>query len=450
MTESESLALPERYQVIGKLGHGGMGRVWLAQDTWLKREVALKQLIPSDDEAADRARRRKRVLREAQALAQVKHPSIVPIHDIFDIKRDPWIVMEYIKGQSLDKIIGRERRLGERVIAQIGLRVLDGLVTVHRKGIVHRDVKPGNILVTAEGGVFLIDFGIARSASDPSLTGMKLLGTLEFLAPERFKGGEAGPPSDVWSLGVTLFCALEGYSPFGLGEPSPHAIMMAVLEQFPVPAQRGPLADIILRMLDKDPDRRAKAPEIRKALERIASKRARQPARSEPSCDPSAQPPGAPVSATALANLEEEVVHAGANRGASMLLSLDVPTAARIVADTPAKERGALLQGIAADEPYVAATILRMLLADTAGPAFAGLLPATAASLLAAMPTPEAARILGGTNPQAAVKAIEKLPPEQAAARLRLMLDRQRAAELLSLVAPQAAAAIADADPQCA
>lgn len=434
---TEQPALPERYRLIGKIGRGGMGDVWLAEDTRLKREVALKQLIASNDDTADLARRRRRVLHEARALAKVKHPAIVPIHDFFLVKRDPWIVMEYIKGEPLDKIIGRER-LSERLIARIGLRVLNGLVAAHKEGIVHRDVKPANILVTADGAVFLIDFGIARSAGDPSLTGgLSILGTLEYLAPERLEAGaEAGPPSDIWSLGVTLFYALEGYSPFRHGQPDTQSIMMAIVRDTPTPARRCPLADITLRMLDKDPARRATAQEVRSVLERVAN------GQSQPSPQPWPPQPKPSV----LADLGEEIVRAGVDKGAAMLASLDVPAAARIVADCPATERGALLQGIAIVEPVIAATILRMLLAAAAGHAFGGLSPKTAASLLAEMPVPEAARILGCSGTRAAADAITEMAPSQAAAQLKSMADRKRAAEVLARALSGTVIAIAGAD----
>jgi tRNA A-37 threonylcarbamoyl transferase component Bud32 len=449
--------LPERYRVIGKLGHGGMGRVWLAEDRWLKREVALKQLIASDDETDELARRRRRVLHEARALAKVKHPAIVPIHDLFVVKRDPWIVMEYINGHPLDKLIGT-RRLDERSIARIGLRTLDGLDAAHKAGVIHRDVKPGNVLVAANGAIYLIDFGIARSASDPALTGMAILGTLEYLAPERLEAGaEAGPPSDIWALGVTLFYALEGYSPFRQGQPDTQAIMLAILRDTPILTKHGPLADIVLRMLDKVPGQRAAAAEVRRALGRIASgqptplsqlepagQRPRSPAK--PAAQPKPSMPRARPVAAEPSDLKDEILRDGLGNGASMLVSLDLATAARIVAGLPAADRGALLQAIAAIESRTAATILRMLLADAAGRALGDMRPKTAASLLTAMPAPEAARILGNADLRCAADAITELAPQTAAAALRRIADRKRAAALLSGTAPRTAIAIACAD----
>ena len=210
--------LKDRYQLVKQLGHGGMGSVWLAEDTWLERPVALKELIPPR-ESEELADRRKRMVQEARALARLRHPAIVPVHDLFFIHEDPWIVMEYVSAPSLDDILKRES-LDERRIARIGLRVLRGLDAVHRAGIVHRDVKPSNVLVASDNDAFLIDFGIARITGGPSLTGKYVIGTPEYMAPEQLKlGAKVGPPADIWGLGVTLFQALEEYSPFGQREP---------------------------------------------------------------------------------------------------------------------------------------------------------------------------------------------------------------------------------------
>jgi tRNA A-37 threonylcarbamoyl transferase component Bud32/flagellar motility protein MotE (MotC chaperone) len=447
-------ALPERYRVIRKLGSGGMGHVWLAEDTWLNRKVALKQLIPAGGDTTDLARRRRRVLQEARALAKIKHPAIVPIHDLFDVKRDPWIVMEYIKGHSLDKLISAGR-LNERSIAQIGLRVLGGLVAAHQEGIVHRDVKPANVIVATSGAVFLIDFGIARSASDPALTGMAIVGTMAYLAPELLNGAKADPAADIWSLGVTLFYALEGYSPFQQNKPNTQAIMTAILMETPTLTRRGPLADITLRMLAKDPGQRAVAEDVRLALDRVARGEPKPPPEPAPRREPPVRPiPARPVTAatagrTATAvpgGLRDEVLQAGPDEGAAMLASLDAAAAARILADCPGRRRGQLLQEVADIDPGAAATILPMLLADAAGRALGGLRPTSAASLLAAMPVPEAARILSSTDTRAAASAVMELLPSQAAAQLAFMPDRKRAAEVLSRTPSESAVAIARAD----
>ena len=204
-------------------------------------------------------------------MARVRHQAIVPIHDVFFIDDDPWIVMEYISGRSLHDII-KQQTLDERSIARIGLQVLRGLVAVHRANVVHRDVKPTNILVADDDSIFLVDFGIARIAGDASLTGQSIVGTLDFLAPERFRAGyTVGPPADIWALGVTFYYALEGYYPFWRdSERGWEATMMAILNEAPrQPTCRGRLADITLRMLEKDPARRADTEDVLAVLEDI-------------------------------------------------------------------------------------------------------------------------------------------------------------------------------------
>jgi eukaryotic-like serine/threonine-protein kinase len=262
--------LNERFRLVYKLGAGGMGSVWLAEDQLLERSVALKELIPHAG-ATDLPERRARALQEARAMARVRHQAIVPIHDVFFIDDDPWIVMEYISGRSLHDII-KQQTLDERSIARIGLQVLRGLVAVHRANVVHRDVKPTNILVADDDSIFLVDFGIARIAGDASLTGQSIVGTLDFLAPERFRAGyTVGPPADIWALGVTFYYALEGYYPFWRdSERGWEATMMAILKEAPrTPTCRGRLADITLRMLQKDPARRADTEDVLGVLEDI-------------------------------------------------------------------------------------------------------------------------------------------------------------------------------------
>jgi len=259
-----------RYRLVYKLGGGGMGSVWLADDTLLERSVALKELI--QHAGGDLTERRMRAVQEARAMARIRHPAICPIHDVFFIDGDPWIVMEYISGRSLHDII-RAEPLDDQAIARIGLHVLRGLIAVHRAGVVHRDVKPTNILVADDDSIFLVDFGIARIAGDASLTGQSIVGTPEFLAPERFRPGhKVGPGADIWALGVTLYYALEGRTPFWRdSERSWEATMIAILKEVPrPPARGGRLADITLRMLHKDPERRADAQQVLAVLEDIS------------------------------------------------------------------------------------------------------------------------------------------------------------------------------------
>ena len=300
-----SRVLNGRYKLAYKLGAGGMGSVWLAEDQLLERSVALKELM-SHTGMASMPDRRARVVQEARALARVRHPSIVPIHDVFFVKDDPWIVMEYISGRSLADII-KEESLDERSIARIGLHVLRGLIAVHKAGVVHRDVKPTNILVADDGSIFLVDFGIARIAGDTSLTGQSIVGTPDFIAPERFRASpKVGPAADIWALGVTFYFALEGYSPFWReSEGGWEATMMAILSEAPHPPGRGGrLSDVTMRMLHKDPTARADAEQVLAVLEEIVGagqadpdpEPGRLPRTAKPSAAGEGAHSGAPVS----------------------------------------------------------------------------------------------------------------------------------------------------------
>ena len=191
---SERRILNDRFRLLVTLGGGGMGSVWLAEDLLLERSVALKELVPHNG-GDDLDARRERALQEARALARVRHPAIVPIHDAFFTDGDPWIVMEYIEGRSLQSLI-ESHPLDDATVARIGLHVLRGLVAAHRAGVVHRDVKPDNILVAGDDSIFLVDFGIAKIAGQKSLTRLNnVVGTPEYIAPERLQpGAHVGPP----------------------------------------------------------------------------------------------------------------------------------------------------------------------------------------------------------------------------------------------------------------
>ena len=259
---SENRVLQDRYRLLSELGKGGMGSVWLAQDELLDRKVALKQLA-LEINPTDVAERRTRALQEAKALARVDHRAIVDIYDVFIADGNPCIVMKYIRGPSLATIIRERAPLGEQQIARIGLPVLRALDAAHAANVVHRDVKPANIVVADDGLVYLVDFGIAKIIGEQSLTSRsKMIGTPEFFAPEQIEGTGVGPPADLWSLGVTLFYALEGYSPFRRrGDQEGAATILAIVRDDPPPPQRqGPLASAIVQLLKKRPSQRRAGP----------------------------------------------------------------------------------------------------------------------------------------------------------------------------------------------
>ncbi|MEU7745372.1 serine/threonine-protein kinase [Nonomuraea sp. NPDC049158] len=261
-----------RYRLLAPLGQGGMGTVWRAVDELLRQEVAVKEVrLPPELDHAARAELTERTLREARAAARLRsHPSIVTVHDVVMDGGRPWIVMELIHGRSLDQIVRTDGPLSPRQTAWVGRHVLDALGAAHAMGVLHRDVKPGNVLLTDDGRVLLTDFGIATVAGDAALTQTGLLtGSPGYIAPERLRGEDDGPAADLWSLGATLYTAVEG-SP-GFSGPNAAAVMAAVLLRDPAPARlAGPLAPLLAALLEKDPQRRCTAEQAAHRLHDIA------------------------------------------------------------------------------------------------------------------------------------------------------------------------------------
>ncbi|NRQ37680.1 serine/threonine protein kinase [Nonomuraea sp. NN258] len=261
-----------RYRLLSQLGQGGMGTVWQAMDELLRQEVAIKEVrLPPDLDEASRVALTERTLREARAAARLRsHPSIVTVLDVVLDGGRPWIVMELVRGRSLDRAVRDHGPLPARQVAWIGLRMLDALGAAHASGILHRDVKPANVMLTDDGRVLLTDFGIATIAGDAALTQTGLLaGSPGFIAPERLRGESDGPPADLWSLGATLFTAVEGSAPFARANPA--ASMAAVLMQEPAPPRlAGPLGPVLAAILEKDPARRCSSDRAAEWLHDIA------------------------------------------------------------------------------------------------------------------------------------------------------------------------------------
>lgn len=267
--EKNEIIIKGRYRLIRNLSSGGMGSVWSAQDQLLNRLVALKSLIPYYTPNAPRDLR-VRIIREAQAMAKVEHPAIIPIYDVFFENDHPWIVMKYVEGRQLTSLLSSERPMSASEAARIGLPLALGVAAIHEAAVVHRDIKPANVLITEDRSVFLADLGISTSSEDEKLTGAEMLvGTVEFMAPERLNGGNDGPHSDIWSLGLTMYIMYSGTSPF-LRDNAP-ATAYAILHEKLPPLRQGRLADIISRMLEKDPGSRPDAREVAQALKEILS-----------------------------------------------------------------------------------------------------------------------------------------------------------------------------------
>ncbi|TQM57201.1 serine/threonine-protein kinase [Humibacillus xanthopallidus] len=275
MSEQRDL-MAGRYRLQHRIGSGGMGHVWLAWDERLSRAVAIKQLraladLPEDEAAVAH----ERAMREARITARLDHPNAVPVFDVVDHEGQPCLVMQYIPSRSLHELLRAEGTLPPLRVAKVGGEVASALAAAHAARIVHRDVKPGNILITDDGTALITDFGISRAFGDVSLTSTGMLtGTPAYLAPEVARGASSTPASDVFSLGATLYAAAEGTPPFGAGD-NPMALLHKVASgTIDPPRQEGALADVLLTMLDADPDRRPTMEEASRALSRLADRAA--------------------------------------------------------------------------------------------------------------------------------------------------------------------------------
>jgi eukaryotic-like serine/threonine-protein kinase len=256
-----------RYTLRAAVGHGGMGTVWRAADTLLRRDVAVKEVVlPPGLAPSDRDSMYERTMREARAAAALQHPAVVQVYDVVHENGRPWIVMELLDARSLADMVIEDGPVAPRVVAKIGIALLGALEVAHAHGVLHRDVKPANVLICADGRCVLTDFGVARMPTDIQLTtpGM-VLGSPHFISPERAMGNEFGPPSDLFSLGVTLYTAVEGRPPFDKGDPI--ETMHAVVEDPPAPASRaGSLTPVLMGLLEKDPALRLDVPIARTML----------------------------------------------------------------------------------------------------------------------------------------------------------------------------------------
>ncbi|WP_190076713.1 serine/threonine-protein kinase [Streptomyces daghestanicus] len=271
--------LAGRYRLGDVLGRGGMGTVWRAQDETLGRTVAVKELrFPSNIDEEEKRRLITRTLREAKAIARIRNNSAVTVFDVVDEDDRPWIVMELVEGKSLAEVIREDGLLEPRRAAEVGLAVLDVLRSAHREGILHRDVKPSNVLIAEDGRVVLTDFGIAQVEGDPSITSTGMLvGAPSYISPERARGHKPGPAADLWSLGGLLYAAVEGTPPYDKG--SAIATLTAVMtEQLEEPKNAGPLRDVIYGLLNKDPAQRLDDAGARALLNKVIHAPASTPA----------------------------------------------------------------------------------------------------------------------------------------------------------------------------
>ncbi|MET7985516.1 MULTISPECIES: serine/threonine-protein kinase [unclassified Streptomyces] len=270
----QGLLLAGRYRLVDSIGSGGMGRVWRAHDEVLHRAVAVKELTAALYVAeSDLARLLARTHAEARAAARINHSAVVTVHDVLDHDNRPWIVMELVEGNSLADEVKEQGRLEPAEAARIGLWVLRALRAAHAAGVLHRDVKPGNVLLSSDRRVLLTDFGIAQVEGDTTITRTgEIVGSVDYLAPERVRGHDPGPSSDLWALGATLYTAVEGRSPFR--RTSPIGTMQAVVEEEPAePVNAGALGPVLAALLRKDPAERPNAEQAEQMLAEAAAGR---------------------------------------------------------------------------------------------------------------------------------------------------------------------------------
>src|SRR2546423_1795042 len=269
MSASPTSPVAERYRLVSPLGSGGMGRVWLGYDEVLRRDVAVKEVVPPPGlTAAEKDMSDERSRREARAIARLNHPNVVRIYDVVSREPWPWIVMEYVPSRSLHQVIEEDGPLSPTEVARIGLAVLAALYSAHRAGIVHRDVKPSNVLLS-EQRVVLTDWGLATMEGDATVTrtGM-IIGSPAYISPERARDGTYAPASDLWSLGATLYAAVEGRAPYERSSAIATLTALATEEHDP-PLHAGALRPVLDGLLVKDPAHRMGPFEAERALRRV-------------------------------------------------------------------------------------------------------------------------------------------------------------------------------------
>lgn len=293
--ESQLPTLAGRYHLRELIGQGGMGAVYLADDDILGRRVAIKRIISTVGDDDDREHALSRLIREARSAARIHHPNIVTVHDVLTVGDQTYVIMEYVEAVNLSQLIRKQGQLSPQRTAALGAQIAGALQAAHRLGVIHRDVKPANILVADEDQAKLADFGVALASDDPRLTSAgNLVGSVLFMAPEVAQGGPATPASDLYSLGATLFNAVEGHAPFGATNSSVSAA--AVLTQLvsrpaPPTSRGGPAAGIINALLRSDPAQRPTAEQARRALLAAATSPILDPTRGGPAAPPAPPPP---------------------------------------------------------------------------------------------------------------------------------------------------------------
>jgi len=289
--------IADRYRLEARIGVGAMGVVWRAADELLGRTVAMKELlaVPPGESGPEIEESRKRILREGRIGARLQHPHVISMFDVVIHEERPWLVMEYLPSESLAARITREGPLSAVETADIGRQMADGLAAAHQAGVVHRDVKPGNVLIAADGLVKLTDFGVSRAVDEVQLTRTGVIaGTPAYLAPEVAQGRQPTAASDVFALGATLYAAVEGAPPFGLDDNAFALLHKVATGEPETPRRAGALTGVLMRLLSVDPETRPSAAQARDLLGAVTTPAAPRPAETPPTRADTARRAGAP------------------------------------------------------------------------------------------------------------------------------------------------------------
>lgn len=258
-----------RYRLLRVIGTGGMSRVWLARDEILAREVAVKEVLAMPGLPPGQADLWARTIAEGRAAARLAHPNVVRVYDVLFTGGRPWIVMEYVRSRSLEDVVRGDGPLEPDVAARVGLAVLDGLAAAHRAGVLHRDVKPPNVLITDDGRVLLGDFGIAVLHDEVDGPETLLIASPSYVAPERVRDHVSSVETDLWSFGATVYWCVEGRPPYGRATTA--EVLAALAAGPPDPVERaGPLREVLEGLLRRDPAERLTAQQARAMLADVA------------------------------------------------------------------------------------------------------------------------------------------------------------------------------------
>ncbi|HKN97461.1 MAG TPA: serine/threonine-protein kinase, partial [Pseudonocardiaceae bacterium] len=272
MTSAQGRLVGGRYRLDRRIGSGAMGVVWQAYDERLRRSVAVKQLrLEPGLDPDDANEARERAMREGRIAARLHHPNAVSVFDVVDEDDAPWLVMEYVPSRSLAAAMAERGVLQPDEVGRIGAQVAHALVAAHQAGIVHRDIKPANVLLGEDGTVKITDFGISRATGDVAVTKTGLIaGTPAYLAPEVAYGRPPEAPADVFSLGSTLYAAVEGEPPFGMSENTLGLLHAVAAGRINPPQQAGILTDVLIALLNADPDARPSSATAARWLDAVA------------------------------------------------------------------------------------------------------------------------------------------------------------------------------------